>query len=88
MARSLEGKAKQDFTKAARDRQQQKTNMEDDELSVTFNDAGEFVEGAHREGEDERSHAKSGWKKRAEKLQEDRKLDHGRGYGYKPIDGE
>lgn len=83
LAREMEGKARRDFAQAARDpAQQQAKGAESEDLTVTFNDAAEFVEGADRAGGDDDDDRKPGWKQRAEKLRPGHRPRRGKGFGY------
>ncbi len=55
---------------------------EAEELSVAFNDAAEFAEGAGGAGDDDDDRAPS-WKQRAEETRRGLKPKRGRGYGYR-----
>lgn len=62
----MEGKAKQDFFETARDHVLRNSGSADEmELTVNFNDAAEFVEGAGEGGEEEDERART-WKQWAE----------------------
>ena len=79
LARELAGKARRDFSQAARDDTAgQGGGAEDVALTVSFNDAAEFVEGAHRGGDDD---CAPGWKERAENLRRGPDRRKGKGYG-------
>mgnify|MGYP001335403045 CR=1 FL=1 len=79
LVRAMEGKARQDFHEAARDPVVRKaTDMDEGDLSVAFNDSGEFVEGAGRSDEDEQR--APSWKKRSENLRRGRRPRRGKGY--------
>lgn len=83
LARGLEVRLRQDFHEAARDPVARKqTGIAEGELSVKFNDAGEFVEGADRGGDDDDGR-RSGWKQRAEERQQGLKPRRGRGLGHR-----
>ena len=55
---------------------------EAEDLSVTFNDAAEFAEGADRAGDDDDDRAPS-WKTRADKTRRGHRPRRGKGYGYR-----
>jgi hypothetical protein len=55
---------------------------EAEELSVAFNDAAEFAEGADRAGDDDDDRAPS-WKERAENIRRGQSRRRGKGYGYR-----
>jgi hypothetical protein len=83
LARELDGKAKHDFSEAALDQAaQQDAGSGSEDLTVDFNDAAEFVEGADRAGEDDDDHA-PGWKERSNNLRPGRKPKRSKGYGYR-----
>jgi len=82
-AGKIEGKARADFAEAARDPVVRKrTEIEEGDLSVDFNDVAEFVEGANRAGDDDEDRTPS-WKQRAENIQRGHKPRRGKGYGYR-----
>jgi hypothetical protein len=86
LARKLENKVRQDFNIAARDpAERSRTEMDEGELSVNFNDAAEFVEGADRAGDDD-DDRKPSWKHRVEKVQRGHRPRRGKGYGYRRED--
>jgi hypothetical protein len=83
LTRKLGGKAQHDFTEAARDHvMQQSGGIGDDDVTVSFNDAAEFVEGADRSGDDDDDRAPD-WKQRAEERARSHRPRKGKGYGYR-----
>jgi hypothetical protein len=86
-ARKLDRRARQDFFDAARDlglcRQKQ---FKEGELSVSFNDAAEFVEGADRGGDDDEDYVPD-WKDTADDDSDDNgpklRPRRDKGYGYR-----
>ena len=65
------GNAKADFTKAANPEERIRTDMEDGDLRIAFNDAADFVEGGVEAGEDDRNMS---WKERAEDLRQEQEM--------------
>ncbi len=60
---------------------------EAEDLSVTFNDAAEFAEGADRAGEDDDDRSPS-WKTRAEETRRGHRPRRGKGYGYRRVNNK
>lgn len=85
LARELDGKARRDFAEAARDQEmRQGQGAEDVDVTVAFNDAAEFVEGADRVGgdaDDDRTPRRKQSTQKAEPRGHRRR--RGRGYGYR-----
>jgi hypothetical protein len=83
LVRELDGKAQHDFIEAAQDQAaQQSVGSGSEDLTVDFNDAAEFVEGADRAGGGDDDRAPS-WNERAGNLRPGRKARRGKGYGYR-----
>lgn len=83
-ARTIGQKAAQDFYDAARDDGLwRKREFKEGELSVEFNDAGGFVEGADDPDGDDRA---LNWKARTQKIQRGRRPRRGKGPGYRRED--
>lgn len=81
--RELDGKAQHDFTEAAQDQAaQQSVGSGSEDVTVDFNDAAEFVEGADRAGGEDDDRAPR-WKERAGNRRPGRKARRGKGYGYR-----
>jgi hypothetical protein len=88
-ARKLDNKAQQDFYDAARDQGLwRKREFKEGDLSVDFNDAAEFVEGAERAdeaaGEVDDGDRAPNWKHRADQLAKNHRPKH----GHKPKGGK
>ncbi len=87
LARGLETKVRRDFHEAGRDRMVRKqTESGARDLSVKFNDAGEFAEGPPPDADDDGEGRRPSWKQRAEDLRQTkesrRSLNPRRGKGY------
>lgn len=85
LMRKLETRVGQDFGAAARDAiERKRTEITDSDLTVDFNDAAEFAEGAdHGDDDDDR---RPGWKARTQRVRRTQGQRRGKGYRYRRDD--